>query len=681
LENDGEARVESIVDRDLSAFLVQLSIALHKSAAYPPRHPMVAAASDVAIKTVNQLLCQRPTLALGVARNQLIIDGEGTDPAHPVLRELAQRLYRRQVGGLTFSPGVDQEEFAELLHVLNGESEGGDRAEGFPQWAHLRLHPLAFDQLRLADETDRGEPADEANLQQLWSALVASALGRGQQDAADGPPVEPAALAREIDARAVEQAYARVVTHQLLALARGSRSGKGAGDRPVNRQLADLLISLKPETLRWLLTLGPDRTDREQLALEMSRAMPVSAVIDLVRASSDASQQTISHSLLRIFAKLAAHAQAGGPEVQAAAALRDMVRELLADWALKDPNPAGYGAMLESFARPGKAVRGAARAGTKASEAGESLRLVQMGLELGSTSEPVILAVDTLVEQRETPALLELLGQAPPGDPAGEAVWARLPARDELRRILKQDELDPALLERLLQRLGLEAAEPLLDALAEADSRTTRRRLLTWLVQLGPGVGPMILERLESPHWYVLRNMLVLLGGIDPWPPGFSPAAFLVHPDARVRREALKLALRVPDLRDQGICTGLTDGDDLILRTALAAALDSCPAEAAPLLIDQLESRGHTADLRLQIVRVLGTIRTPATRDCLIRRALARRRWLPGRRLAPKSPEMVAAIGGLATHWPGDPAVLDVLRLAAGSADPEIRAAAGSSGE
>jgi len=79
----------------------------------------------------------------------------------------------------------------------------------------------------------------------------------------------------------------------------------------------------------------------------------------------------------------------------------------------------------------------------------------------------------------------------------------------------------------------------------------------------------------------------------------------------------------------------------------------------------------------LQIVRVLGTLSTPATRDCLIRRALARRRWLPGRRLAPKSPEMVAAIGGLATRWPHDPAAREVLRLAAKSADPEIRAALG----
>jgi len=676
-----DATVESSVDRDLPAFLVQLSIALHKSAAYPPRHPMVAAAADVAIKTLGQLLCQRPTLALGVARNQLIVDGEATDPAHPVLRELAQRLYRRQVGGLTFTPGVEQEEFGELLRALNSESRDGEPADALPQWAHVRLHPLAFDQLRLADEASRGEALDTANLQQLWSNLVGSALGRGPGDETEAPALDPDALAREIDAHAAEPAYARRVARQLVALARQSRADETPDARPVNRQLVDLLISLKPDTLRWLLTLGPDPSERDQLALEMSRAMPVTAVIDLVRASSDADQRTISHSLLRIFAKLAAHADARGSEVEADEALREMVRNLLADWALKDPNPVAYGAMLEGFARPGGIARGAARAASQQSERGESLRLVQMGLELGSAGEPVVAAVDALVEQQETAAVLDLLAQAPPGDAAAEVVWDRLPTRDELRRLLQQDEPDPALLERLLRRLGIEAAEPLLDALVEADSRTTRRRLLTWLAQLGPAVGPLTLARLDSPHWYVLRNMLVLLGGIEPWPEGFSPAEYLLHADARVRREALKLALRVPDLRDQAICTGLTDGDDLILRTSLAAALDGCPPEAVPLLIDQLESRGQAADVRVQIVRVLGTISTPATRDCLIRRALARRRWLPGRRLAPKSAEMVAAIVGLAGRWPDDPAAGEVLRLAAKSPDPEIRAALGPAGE
>jgi hypothetical protein len=165
---------------------------------------------------------------------------------------------------------------------------------------------------------------------------------------------------------------------------------------------------------------------------------------------------------------------------------------------------------------------------------------------------------------------------------------------------------------------------------------------------------------------------------MESWPAGFTPAAYLTHPDARVRREAIKLSLKAPDLRDRAICTGLTDGDDLILRTALAAALDGCPAEAAPLLVDQLESRTRAADVRLQIVRVLAAIRTPAARDCLIRRALVRRRWLPWKRLAPKSPETVAAIAGLAAQWKDHPGAAAVLRLAAGSGDLDVRAAAGA---
>lgn len=667
------------MDRDLSAFLVQLSIALHKSATYPPRHPLVAGAVDVATKSLTELLCRRPVLSLGVTRNQLLIDGEGTDPSHPVLRELAQRLYRRHLGGVTFTPGVEPGEFADLLRVLGAEGAAGGAADDTSsQWPHVRLHPMAFDQLQLAQEADTADVPREAGANQLWADLVGSALGRSGDNPSDPGLPDVRTLAQAIDARAPEPDYARTVTRQLLDLARQARAGEGAEARTVSQQLADLVTSLKPETLRRLLSMGPDPAARGQLTLEMSRAMPITAVVDLVRASAEAGQQTISHSLLRILAKLAAHAGSDSAGMQADEAFRDMVRDLLADWALKDPNPAGYSEMLEGFARPGRLAGAAPRAAAKLAETGEPLRLVQMALELGASGDSLIAAVDTLVERKETPILLDLLAQAPPGDPAAEAVWSRLPARDELRRILEHEEPDAALVDRLLRRLGIEAAEPLLDSLVEADSRTTRRRLLTWLVQLGPGVGPLILARLDSPHWYVLRNMLVLLGGIDPWPPEFSPTAYLVHADARVRREALKLALGVPQLRDAAICTGLTDGDDLILRTALAAALDSCPLEAAPLLIDQLESRSQTADVRVQIVRVLGSLRSPVARDCLIRRALSRRRWLPGRRLGAKSPELVAAISGLAAQWAGDPAAADVLRLAGKSADPEIRSAAGA---
>jgi len=668
------------VDRDLSAFLVQLSIAIHKSATYPPRHPLAAAAVDVAFKSLTEVLRQRTILSMGVARTQIIIDGEGTEADHPVLRELAQRLYRCQLGGITFSLGVDADELTGILRAVNGEPAALAAAEP-GTWPHVRLHALAFDQLQLADDSDRGEPREGGKLARLWTDLAGSALGL-TGEGAEGAPADPRALAAAINARAREPAYAQAVTRQLLALGRQAREGDGAEQVSVNQQLADLLASLKPETIHRLLRLGPDPEHRDQLLVEISRAMPIAAVIDLVRASSETSEQTISHGLLRILAKLAAHSQSGEAEAQAVAddSLREMVRELVEDWALKDPNPAAYSDMLEGFARPGGARPPARRPAPKVNEETEPLRLVQTALELASWGSTVEHAVDALIERREVPALLDLLAHAPAGDPAAEAVWARLPTRDELRRALAGAEPDATLVERLLPRLGLEAGEPLLDTLAASDSRTIRRKLLTWLAQLGPGIGPMVMARLESPDWYVIRNMLVLLGGVDPWPAGFSPAAHLTPPDARVRREALKLALKAPNLRDQAICTGLTDGDDLILRTALAAALDGCPPEAAPVLVDQLESRTQPADLRLQLVRVLASIRAPAARDCLIRRALIRRRWLPWKRLAPKSPETVAAIAGLAGQWKDDPGVADVLRLAGNSGDPEVRTAAGLPG-
>jgi hypothetical protein len=666
------------VDRDLSAFLVQLSIAIHKSATYPAGHPLAAAAVDVAFTSLAKLLRQRPVLALGVTRTQIIIDAEGTDPTHPVLRELAQRLYRCQLGGLSFSLGLDAEELTGVLRAMSGDAAGLAAADP-ATWPHIGLHALAFDQLRLADgegDGGGGEGQGGDKLSRLWTDLVRAALGLGSEATTHA---DPRLLAAAIDARAVERGFAQTVTRQLLALSRQTRLGGGQDNRMVSKQLAELLASIKPETLHRLLQFSPDAAQREQLLVELSRTMPVNAVIELLRAASEANQQTISHGLLRILAKLAAHAQSHDDEAQSEAddSLRDMVRELVNDWALKDPNPEVYSNMLEGLARP---TSNAAARQAKGAEAEEPLRLVETALELGTWGASIGTAVTTLIEREEVPALLRLLAQTPDGDPAAEALWSLLPLQDELRRALAGTEPDAALVERLLPRLGLDATDPLLDALAEADSRALRRRLLTWLTRLGPGIGSTVMARLDSPHWYILRNMLVLLAGMDPWPSGFSPAAFLTHADARVRREALKLALRTPELRDQAICTGLTDGDELILRTALATALDGCPLEAAPLLVDQLESHAQPADQRLLLVRVLAMLPSTAARDCLVRRVQGRRRWMLWRRLAPKSPEMVAALAGLAGRWGVDPAAANVLRLARSSRDAEVRAAAGAAG-
>src|SRR5439155_1075262 len=85
------------LSRDLADFLIELSIALHKHAMYPEGHPSLAPAAAAVTRRAAQLLEDRATVSLGVARNQLVIEGVATDPKHPVLRELAGRLHRHHL--------------------------------------------------------------------------------------------------------------------------------------------------------------------------------------------------------------------------------------------------------------------------------------------------------------------------------------------------------------------------------------------------------------------------------------------------------------------------------------------------------------------------------------------------------------------------------------------------------
>jgi hypothetical protein len=81
---------------------------------------------------------------------------------------------------------------------------------------------------------------------------------------------------------------------------------------------------------------------------------------------------------------------------------------------------------------------------------------------------------------------------------------------------------------------------------------------------------------------------------------------------------------------------------------------------------------------RVLAVRILARSNTPEAVQVLQELVLPRRRWF-GRRLAAKSPELLAALAGLATHWQHHPFTAEVLGQARQHWDAEIRAAATSS--
>jgi hypothetical protein len=120
---------------------------------------------------------------------------------------------------------------------------------------------------------------------------------------------------------------------------------------------------------------------------------------------------------------------------------------------------------------------------------------------------------------------------------------------------------------------------------------------------------------------------------------------------------------------------GLGDVDDGIVALALTAALESCPPEAVGSVQRIAVDPERPSELRVLAARVVTRARTPDALRILLEVIALRRRWFV-RRMARKSPEVLAALTGLAAHWQGDPAAADVLAHARLHHDAQIRAAA-----
>ena len=121
--DQGSTSESTTLSRDLSDFLIEFSIALNKHAMYPGGHPSLEPAAERVIARLQPLLVSRGTLSLGVARNQLVIEGVATDPKNPVLSDLASRLHRHHLGAVSLRPGVDAAELRDMFTSLAVEAD------------------------------------------------------------------------------------------------------------------------------------------------------------------------------------------------------------------------------------------------------------------------------------------------------------------------------------------------------------------------------------------------------------------------------------------------------------------------------------------------------------------------------------------------------------------------------
>ncbi len=675
--------------RELADFLIELSIALHKHAMYPEGHPSLKPAADGVAQRVGPLVAEHGSLSLGVARDQLVIEGVATDPKNPVLADLAGRLHRHHLGAVGFRQGADGDQVHGMLAVLAVEADRSGQPLGLgpksqlTAWPDITLYPLTYDALELVGGAEREEGDEEADdvrtrADQLWVGLARAALAveEAAGDVGAPPPsTDPTVVARAIDQHEGGSAYDQVIVGYLLKIADELRTAKGGEAAALKQRVSKLVSSLDDQTKSRLLHMGGDRAQRRRFMLNASEGMTLDAVIDLVKAWSSAEGQNISHSLVRMLEKLSRHAEEGTGvrKDNADASLRDQVKGLIQNWSLVDPNPDEYSKSLEAMSQD----RASFVVPTKDEFHPEASRVFQMALEVDTVGERVFRSVDALVEDGELGWIIETIehSEAPT---VTAAVWDYLGGGERVREILVQKNLDPKALDSIIERIGIRAADPMLEVLAETDSRQTRRMLVDRLVGLGSEIGPRVMPWLDDPRWYVQRNMLSILGELPAVPSDFQGARFLQHADERVRREAVAVTLRIPAQRTRAVCSALADTDERIVRVGLAAAFESCP-DAAVSLVVQKATAAELRDQRLAAIHVLGECGTAGALNALLRLAKPKRRSFLGLKAAPKSPEMVAAVRALRAYE-SDERAKRVLAAAAKSRDPDVARAAKGEG-
>jgi hypothetical protein len=247
---------------------------------------------------------------------------------------------------------------------------------------------------------------------------------------------------------------------------------------------------------------------------------------------------------------------------------------------------------------------------------------------------------------------LRELGQSDPDKvPVLEAIIRSLASLERLRRaVLGLDGpfVDRrAGLEAVLLQLGESAQASLLQILAEADGINGRRAVLNTLAHGGVSTQ-QIVAYLSDPRWYVVRNMVYLLGTLrdDTTLPALERT--IAHPDERVRREVvralgnlnahravqlLELALSDPASQKGSPAAALLLGHiaakDFAARPesevqAFLEALGDMADDSAVSSLDvlwepRLFLRGRPMHVRVGAVRALGRIATPRARKSLER--------------------------------------------------------------
>jgi HEAT repeat protein len=213
---------------------------------------------------------------------------------------------------------------------------------------------------------------------------------------------------------------------------------------------------------------------------------------------------------------------------------------------------------------------------------------------------------------------------------------------------------------QLLHHLGPQVAPRLVERLSAAESLYARKSLAIALVRIGAPAVPYIAATLQDERWYVIRNMVAILGEIG------SPESVRLlkgpayHGDARVRKETIRSLSKIGGAEAEATLIGLltTKDRDVKLQAILSMGLMHSQTAVQPLLdiVRQGDFFGDLEALKRESLLAIGRIGDRRAVPDLIR-FLNKKPWFTVKSLDSLKIATASALGTI-----GDEAALETLR-------------------
>jgi len=281
-------------------------------------------------------------------------------------------------------------------------------------------------------------------------------------------------------------------------------------------------------------------------------------------------------------------------------------------------------------------------------------------------------------------AMMAFYGHAVPS--SGKTDGIRSTALDKLRSMLTKEMLAylaemagakenraRGATQSMLVFAGDPGAEALLDAIIEAPEAAIRRNIFNALVRFGARLKPLAASRLAHRQWYVVRQMVSLLGEVG----GIEALADLEkaygHEEPRVKKEVMKSLVRIGTPKAAAFLVDKLGEQDqsLVAQAIISLGMLKDPSAIEPLAAIAAKRENFTdlIDPQKEAIKALGII-GDARAVSPLAKILSRKVWF-----GKKANDEVRSLAALSLGMIGTPEAMQAVEEAHRGSSGELMAA------